>query len=128
MNSLNSLLLEGNLVKDPVERRTSGDSLVCSFTVAVNRSYKKEEDYVKEVSYFDVDVWGSVAESCIKHLCKGRGVRVVGRLKQDRWLDDQEQMHSRIKVVAEHVEFKPIFTGEKVEVQQTEDEVIEVTV
>lgn len=119
MNSLNSILLEGNLVKDPVERRTPQDTLICSFTVAVNRSYKKTEDYVKEVSYFDVEVWSTLAESCLKHLCKGRGVRVVGRLKQDRWIDDDEKNRSRIKVVAEHVEFKPIISQEK-EVTQEE--------
>lgn len=113
MNSLNSILLEGNLVKDPLEKRTPQDTLLCNFTIAVNRSYKKDDDYVKEVSYFDIEVWSTIAESCLKHLCKGRGVRVVGRLKQDRWVDDDENPHSRIKVVAEHVEFKPIVAPTK---------------
>ena len=108
MNSLNSLLVEGNLVKDPVERRTPQDTVVCNFTIAVNRSYKKDDDYVKEVSYFDIESWGAQGESCLKHLTKGRGVRVVGRLKQDRWSDDNNQMHSRIKIVSEHVEYKPM--------------------
>lgn len=120
MNNLNSVLLEGNLVKDPVERRTPQDTLICNLSVAVNRTYKKEDDYVKEVSYFDVEVWAGIAESCLKHLCKGRGVRVVGRLKQDRWIDDQENIHSRIKIVAEHVEFKPLTAVDK---SQTEQEV-----
>ena len=108
MNSLNSILLEGNLVKDPVERRTSSDTIVCNFTIAVNRTYKKQDDYVKEVSYFDVETWSTLAEVCIKQLEKGRGVRVVGRLKQDRWIDDDENSLSRIKIIAEHVEFKPV--------------------
>ncbi len=118
MNSLNSLLLEGNLVKDPVERRTPQDTLVCNFTIAVNRSYKKDDDYVKEVSYFDIEAWAGNAENCLKHLCKGRGVRVVGRLKQDRWIDDDEKNHSRIKVVAEHVEYKPVYNSEKNEIAE----------
>jgi single-strand DNA-binding protein len=107
MNSLNSVLLEGNLVRDPEERRTSSDTVICSFCIAVNRSYKKDDDYVKEVSYFDIEVWAGLGEICIKNLTKGRGVRVVGRMKQDRWIDDKDESHSRIKVVAEHVEFKP---------------------
>lgn len=118
MNSLNSILLEGNLVKDPEERRTPQDTIISSFTVAVNRSYKKADDYVKEVSYFDVEVWSTLAESCLKHLCKGRGIRVVGRLKQDRWIDDDEKSHSRIKIIAEHVEFKPIITHNKEIIQE----------
>ena len=122
MNSLNSMLLEGNLVKDPVEKRTPQDTIICNFTIAVNRSYKKEDDYVKEVSYFDIEVWSTLADNCLKHLCKGRGVRVVGRLKQERWVDENETLHSRIKVVAEHVEFKPIINPVH------EEEVIDVAV
>ena len=34
-------------------------------------------------------------------------MRVVGRLKQDRWEDDSGQRRSRVDVIAEHVEFKP---------------------
>ncbi len=119
MNSLNSILLEGNLVKDPVERTTIQDVVLCNFTIAVNRSFKKGEEYVKEVSYFDVEVWASLAEACLKHLCKGRGVRVVGRLKQDRWVDEQENSRSKIKIVAEHVEFKPM-----INIDKTEEEVV----
>jgi single-strand DNA-binding protein len=48
-----------------------------------------------------------VAEACEKHLQKGRGVRVVGRLKQDRWTDEEGSSHYKVKVVGEHVEFKP---------------------
>lgn len=109
MNNLNSVLLEGNLVRDPEESRTPQDTVVCNFTIAVNRSYKKEDDYVKEVSYFDIEVWAGLAEVCMKHIGKGRGVRVVGRLKQDRWIDDNENNRAKIKIVAEHVEFKPVY-------------------
>jgi len=31
----------------------------------------------------------------------------VGRLKQDRWTDTDGKPHSRVEIVAEHVEFKP---------------------
>jgi single-strand DNA-binding protein len=44
---------------------------------------------------------------CGEYLKKGRGVRVVGRLKQDRWADADGKAHSRVEIVAEHVEFKP---------------------
>lgn len=52
-----------------------------------------------------------MAQACEKHLTKGRGVRVVGRLKQDRWTDEEGSSHNRIKVVGEHVEFKPQYTA-----------------
>jgi single-strand DNA-binding protein len=75
--------------------------------VACNRYYKQGEELEEEVSYFDVTVWNRLAEVCKEYLAKGRGVRVVGRLKQDRWEDPEGKTRSKVHIVAEHVEFKP---------------------
>jgi len=107
MNNLNSILLEGNLVRDPELSYTPKGAPVCAFTVASNRYYKQEEELKEEVSYFDVTVWNRLAEVCKEYLAKGRGVRVVGRLKQDRWEDQEGKTRSKVHIVAEHVEFKP---------------------
>jgi single-strand DNA-binding protein len=48
---------------------------------------------------------------CGEYLKKGRGVRVVGRLKQDRWTSPEGQGRSKVSIVAEHVEFKPQLKG-----------------
>jgi len=109
MNSLNSILLEGNLTHAPESKQLPKGSTVCNFTVASNRFYKLGESFQKEVSFFDVETWSGLAERCSGELDKGRGVRVVGRLKQDRWIDTEGQQRSKIKIVAEHVEFKPQF-------------------
>lgn len=109
MNNLNSILIEGNLVRDPELSYTPKGTAVCKFTVACNRFYKQDQETQKEVSYFDVTTWTRLAEVCGEYLKKGRGVRVVGRLKQDRWADPDGKQHSRILVIAEHVEFKPQF-------------------
>ena len=118
MNNLNSILLEGNLVADPELRYTPNGAPVCSFCVACNRYFKQEEELQQEVSYFDVTTWNRLAEVCNEYLTKGRGVRVVGRLKQDRWEDQDGKTRSKVHVVAEHVEFKPKF---KTESGQPED-------
>lgn len=110
MNSLNSILVEGNLTRDPELKATPKGTPVCSFCVASNRFYKQDQEYQKEVSFFDVETWAKLAESCAEYLEKGRGVRVVGRLKQDRWQDQEGNPRSKVKIVAEHVEFKPVFT------------------
>jgi single-strand DNA-binding protein len=107
MNNLNSVLLEGNLVRDPLYKTTPGGTVVCSFSVACNRSYKHEGEIEKEVSFFDVEAWAKLAETCRNFGHKGRGVRVVGRLKQTRWTDQEGKNHARVIVVAEHVEFRP---------------------
>ncbi|MCK5154253.1 MAG: single-stranded DNA-binding protein [Spirochaetales bacterium] len=110
MNSLNSILMEGNLTKDPELKETAKGTKVCTFTVASNRYYKKDDEQQQEVSFFPVEVWAGLAESCNQYLKKGRGVRVVGRIKQDRWKDQDDKNHEKFKIVAEHVEFKPLFT------------------
>ena len=108
MNSLNSILLEGNLVRDPESKTLATGSQVCNFTVASDRFYKQNEGMEKEVSYFDVEAWSRLGVACSQNLKKGRGVRVVGRLKQDRWTDGEGRAKSRVMIVAEHVEFKPV--------------------
>jgi len=109
MNSLNSILVEGNLTRDPSTKTLPSGNQVCEFSLATNRVYKNgEEGFNKEVSYFDVEAWSRLGAACAQNLSKGRGVRVVGRLKQDRWVDPDGKSKARVKIVAEHVEFKPI--------------------
>ncbi len=106
MNNLNSIILEGNLTRDPVMDKTPKGTAVCHFTVASNRYYKSEGERQEEVGFFDVEVWSRLAETCNEYLLKGRGVRVVGRLKQDRWSNADGEPRSRIHIVGEHVEFR----------------------
>jgi len=137
MNNLNSILIEGNMVRDPLVRHTPRGSTVCTFTVASSRYFKDDAGEVigKEVSFFDIEAWGQLAESCASKGRKGRGVRTVGRLRQDRWMGPDGKPHSRIVIVAEHVEFRPEFKKEtapeipsedyKAEVLPAEEEVEE---
>jgi single-strand DNA-binding protein len=109
MNNLNSIIIEGNLTRDPELTNTPKGTPVCNFSVASNRFYKQDNERKKEVSFFNVETWARTAENCGEYLEKGRGVRVVGRLKQDRWLAKDGSNRERVKIVAEHVEFKPQF-------------------
>ncbi|MDR0321104.1 MAG: single-stranded DNA-binding protein [Treponema sp.] len=118
MNNLNSILIEGNLVKDPLLRSTPKGTQVCTLHLASNRFYKQETGYEKEVSFFEVETWSRLAETCYAKAKKGRGVRVVGRLKQDRWNGPDGKMHSKVSIVADHVEFRPEFKKETKPVEQ----------
>jgi single-strand DNA-binding protein len=109
MNNLNSILIEGNLVRDPVYKSTPKGTPVCTFSLASNRFYKQDSETEKEVSFFEVETWSKLAENCHTLGSKGRGVRVVGRLKQQRWNDTEGNPQSKVMIVAEHVEFKPVF-------------------
>ncbi|MDR3191631.1 MAG: single-stranded DNA-binding protein [Treponema sp.] len=112
MNNLNSILIEGNLVRDPLLRSTTKGTQVCTFTLASNRFFRQDTGLEKEVGFFDVETWAKLADHCYGQGRKGRGVRVVGRLKQDRWNGTDGKPHSRVTIVAEHVEFRPEFKRE----------------
>jgi len=123
MNQLNSLILEGNLVRDAVLAEPAPGFKKCSFTMGVNRFYKnKKNEDVNEASFFDVEAYGNMAEYCGEKAKKGRGVRVVGRLKQDTWKDPDGKFASRVYVVAEHIEYKPIKKADAEEAAESKSE------
>jgi len=107
MNNLNSILIEGNLVRDPLIRTTPKGTQICMMSLASNRYYKIDSGYEKEVSFFEIESWSKLAEACYNKAHKGRGIRVVGRLKQSRWNDADGKSRSKVIIVAEHVEFRP---------------------
>ena len=108
MNNLNSIILEGNLARDPSLAEPVPGFKKCMFSLGVNRFYKnRKNESVDEVSFFDIEAYGKMAEYCGEKAKKGRGVRVVGRLKQDTWKDNDGKTASRVYVVAEHIEYKP---------------------
>jgi len=124
MNNLNSILIEGNLVRDPLLRSTAKGTPVCTFSLASNRFYKQDTGFEREVSFFDVETWAKLAENCYTLGHKGRGVRVVGRLKQERWQGTAGKPHTKVVIVAEHVEFRPEFSDKKATTSETAPEAL----
>jgi single-strand DNA-binding protein len=104
---LNSILIEGNLADDPVFWKTKKGTSLCTFSIATNRFFRQDSGFEKEVSFLNVQTWGKVAEDCQKLGCKGRGVRVVGRLKSEQGKGIVGKSHYKVVIVAEHVEFRP---------------------
>jgi single-strand DNA-binding protein len=105
MNNLNSVLLEGRLTAEPEISQTPKGTSVCRFSIAVNRYYDTTDGPAKEVSFFDCESWGKLADTFYPQARKGLAVRIVGRLKQDRWVGLDERPKYKIKVIAEHIEF-----------------------
>ncbi len=104
--NLNQVHLAGNLTRDPQVRTLAGDRTVTDFGLAINRRWKNADGETKEeVTFIDCECWGRVAEVVGQYCLKGSGVYVGGRLKLDSWQDKQGQKRSRIKVLAETVQF-----------------------
>lgn len=120
MNNLNSIIIEGNVVRKNTLLEPVAGFKKYVIPIGVNRWYvNKDGAGVSEVSYFDVETYGKMAEYTEPKALKGRGIRVVGRLKQDSWEDKEGKRHSRVYVVAEHIEYKPVL-DDSVPVKETE--------
>ena len=111
MNNLNSIVLEGRLVRDSLFAVTPKGTSTSVFTLATNRTFKYDKDAElakEETFFFEIKVFGKLAEICRDKGKKGRGVRVVGGLVQLRWTDEKTGEHKeQIYIEAEHVEYRP---------------------
>lgn len=79
-----TIIIVGNLGRDPEMRYTPGGQAVTSFSVATNRQYTGSDgQQVKETIWFRISAWGKLAETCNTYLKKGSKVLVEGRLTAD---------------------------------------------
>ena len=100
MPGLNRVQLIGNLGKDPETRFTPTGNKVCTFSMAVNRSWKGRDGSVKEATdWFNIEVWGKLGEICQQYLHKGSLVFIEGRLQTDRYEHEGETRYFT-KVIA----------------------------
>ncbi len=103
--SFNQVILMGNLTRDPELRTTPNGATVCSFSLALNRSYKNAEgDWTEATDFIDIVAWGPLGERVAQYLSKGRPALVNGRLQSRSW-EQEGQKRSKVEVVAQDVTF-----------------------
>ncbi|MDI6892862.1 MAG: single-stranded DNA-binding protein [Actinomycetota bacterium] len=106
MASLNRVVLIGNLTRDPELRFTPSGTSVANFGIAINRRRtNRQGERVDGVDYFNVVVWGRLAELCNEYIGKGAPVAIEGRLQSRSWETQDGQKRSTVEVVAENVQF-----------------------
>lgn len=82
--SYHTVILVGNLGRDPEMRYTPSGQAVTNFSVAVNDNYTSSSgEKVERTIWIRVSTWGRQAETCNQYLKKGRKVLVEGRLTTD---------------------------------------------
>ena len=102
---MNKVILMGRLTRDPEVRYTqTNNTLVASFSIAVNRRFTREGD-AQTADFFNVTAWAKTGEFVSKYFKKGQQVAVVGRLQNRSWDDAQGQKHYATDVIAEEVYF-----------------------
>ena len=108
MSNINQVVLEGNLTAAATLSRWTDGTAYCRFTIANNESYKDQNGQWQDiVSFIDCQIKGAYAEAMAKHLLKGRRVTVAGRIKQNRWTDEQNNKYSAIYIKVSNVSLAP---------------------
>ena len=109
MGSINTVVVEGNLVKSADLSHWPDGTPYMRFTIANNETYKDAQGQWQSIpSYFDCQCKGKYAEAMAKYLLKGKHISVTGRLKQQRWKDENEQMHSAIVIKVAEISLPPM--------------------
>jgi len=106
-SNINSVVVTGNLTKDPELRSTPGGTSVCKLRVAVNSRRKDGStgEWVDKPNYFDVTVWGAQGENCARYLAKGRPVAIDGRLEWREFETREGQRRQTVDIIADSVQF-----------------------
>ncbi len=109
MSNVNTVAVSGNITRDPELKTFGEDGKVANLGIAVNRQRKDASgDYVDEVSFFDVTVWGNFAGLCARKLRKGDAATVLGRLEQQTWEQDGAK-RSKVVIIASTIDSQGFF-------------------
>jgi len=105
MSNGNSVVLVGNITRDPELRFTNTGQATASFGLAVNRRWqnRQSQEWEEATSFFDVVCWREMAENASESLSKGSRVIVTGRLEQRSWDTPDGDKRSKVEVVADEI-------------------------
>lgn len=106
MAGINTIILVGNLGKDPEVRYAQSGIAVCKLRLAVTERVKDGTDGWKDATeWFTITTFGKTAESAALYLHKGRQVYVEGRLKSDKYKDKEGIERTSIEVIANNLQY-----------------------
>ena len=118
---MNKVILLGRLTKDVETRYTqTNNSLVATFTLAVNRRFAKEGEE-RQTDFINIVAWGKTGEFSSKYFKKGLQVAVVGRLQNRSYEDSNGQKKYITEVIAEEVYFADSNNRQTADASMSED-------
>jgi single-strand DNA-binding protein len=101
----NTVVLVGNVTRDPELRFTPNGQATTSFGLAVNRRWqnRQTQEWEEQTSFFDVVCWREMAENVSESIARGSRVIVTGRLEQRSWETPEGDKRSRVEVIADEL-------------------------
>ena len=106
------ITLLGNLGSEPELRETKTGKECCKFSLATSSSYKRNDEWVKETTWWRIIVWGDDAKRAADRLHKGAKCFIVGKMSPDpdtgnprMWNKQDGTTAASYEVVADTVRF-----------------------
>lgn len=103
MNDMNVLAINGRLVRDAELSYTNSGMAIGKFSIASNRSVKKNDKWEDEAGFYDCVMFGKMAQSVNQYLTKGQQVSIAGEIRQERWEKDG-QNRSKVVIIVNHLQ------------------------
>jgi single-strand DNA-binding protein len=106
MPDIISVIIAGNLTRDPVFRKTTNGTPVANFGIASNRRFRDNNGVWREnVCYVGVVAWYKLAENCAENLKKGSAVIIEGELQSRTLRSDEGKNRSIVEIKAHRIQF-----------------------
>ena len=101
---INSVVLMGRLTADPEIRTTTTGKSVCSFSIAVDRSYSKNAEE-RQADFINIVAWENTANFVCRYFSKGSMIAIQGQIQTRRYEDKTGAKRTAFEVVAREVSF-----------------------
>lgn len=99
MAGVNKVILVGNLGADPEVKYLEGDNVVANISLATTEAYKdRTGSRIEQTEWHDLELWGGQAKVAEQYLKKGMQIYVEGKIKSDKWTDDQGQNRKKVRI------------------------------
>lgn len=101
--NFNKVILGGRLTSDPELKQTNSGTFVCTFRVAIERRYHKDDEQTTD--FINVIAWRQRAEFVSRYFRKGSSICIVGSIQSRSWTDQQGNKRYATDVVADEISF-----------------------
>src|ERR1700722_14455099 len=105
MASGNSIVLVGNVTRDPELRFTPSGQATATFGLACNRRWqnRQTQEWEEATSFFDIVCWRDMAENAAESLGRGSRIIVSGRLEQRSGETADGDKRSKVEVIPDEI-------------------------
>lgn len=119
---MNTFNIIGNLTKDPELKYLPNGVEMVNFSIAYNEKYKKNGEKIEVTHFFECEAWSGLAKLINDYFKKGHKIGLTGKLKQERWEDNEGKQRNKVKLAVQEIDF--LTSKDKREIQTSEPNIV----